>query len=485
MRPPFVAECSLDAETLLSALLTLASKKCVQILDSGGWRGTEARFLIAGFDPYEVIEAYGGDVRSLTNEGFTTHTGYDSVLTLLDERLDKYRSQRSTSPTLPVTGACIATFSYELAHRLERLRIPAPLSRAGVTEPDACLAFFNTLVVHDYSLRRTFIVSVDSREKLETTDETLHHAARRAVESEINGETRRGQARQTFTPPPQVTSNFSRAEYIAAVERIKEHIFAGNIYQANLTQRLTVELTPTLRPEEIFLRLRRHHPASFAAYIRRGSDTVISASPERFFRVDVGEPSQSSGRTIEAWPIKGTSPRGTNAEEDGRLRAALLRSEKDRAENIMIVDLLRNDLGRICTYGSVTATEICALQEHTTLFHLVSKVRGELRDRITAGDILRATFPCGSITGAPKIRAMEILSEIESDPRGLSMGAIGYFSFDGAMDFNVAIRTMTVRDNVARFNVGGGVVADSAPDAEYDESLLKARALLSALGVLP
>ena len=170
-----------------------------------------------------------------------------------------------------------------------------------------------------------------------------------------------------------------------------------------------------------------------------------------------------------------------SAAEDERLRRELQQSEKDRAENVMIVDLMRNDLGRVCRYGSVVVRELFTVQEHPTLFHLVSKVRGLLRENVGAGDLLRAAFPCGSITGAPKLRAMEIIDEVERAPRGLSMGAIGYFSFDGRMDLSVAIRTMVVRERMARFNVGGGIVADSDPALEYEESLIKARALLSAL----
>jgi para-aminobenzoate synthetase component 1 len=224
--------------------------------------------------------------------------------------------------------------------------------------------------------------------------------------------------------------------------------------------------------------LRSQHPASFAAFIRRRDDTIISASPERFLRVEVN----ATGRTVEAWPIKGTRERGRERKEDARLRAELSSSEKDRAENIMIVDLLRNDLGRVCRYGTVTVPELFTIQEHPTLFHLVSQVRGLLREDVTAGALLRAAFPCGSITGAPKLRAMEILYEMEPASRGLSMGALGYFSFDGRVDLSVAIRTMTVRDCMARFNVGGGIVADSQPEEEYEESLVKARALLRALG---
>lgn len=264
---------------------------------------------------------------------------------------------------------------------------------------------------------------------------------------------------------------------MAAVERTREHIYAGDIYQANVTQQFTCHLDPKSEPKDIFLRLRRWHPAPFAAFIRRSEDTVISASPERFLRVEAVD----GQRTVEAWPIKGTRARGADEEEDARLSAELQTSEKDRAENVMIVDLLRNDLGRVCRYGSVEVTALCQLEQHPTLFHLVSKVRGRLRDDVTVGELLRATFPCGSITGAPKIRAMEIIDEVETVRRGLSMGAIGYFSFDGALDLNVAIRTMVVRNGVARFNVGSGITAGSSLELEYEETLTKARALLSAL----
>ncbi|MDQ1557801.1 MAG: para-aminobenzoate synthetase component, partial [Pyrinomonadaceae bacterium] len=251
-------------------------------------------------------------------------------------------------------------------------------------------------------------------------------------------------------------------------------------YQANLTQQFTCPLAEGDTAERVFRRLRRAHPASFAAFLRRREDTVISASPERFLRVAPDE--RDGERRVEAWPIKGTRARGETAEEDARLKRELRHSAKDAAENVMIVDLLRNDLGRVCRYGTIEVGALCEVQEHPTLFHLVSKVRGLLRPEVSAGELLRATYPCGSITGAPKLRAMEIIDDCERAPRGLSMGALGYFSFDGRVDLSVAIRTLTLRDRLARFNVGGGIVAESDPEAEYLESLVKARALLGALG---
>jgi para-aminobenzoate synthetase component I len=285
--------------------------------------------------------------------------------------------------------------------------------------------------------------------------------------------------------PGGVSSNFTRAEYEQAVERVREHIRAGDIYQANLTQRIIAPPRADAAPAQVFRRLRTQHPAAFGAFLRQGARTIVSASPERFLRVwRLGEGEEGGdGRVVEAWPIKGTRRRGADHEEDARLRAELLASEKERAENVMIVDLMRNDLGRVCRYGSIGVAELCALQEHPTLFHLVSQVRGRLRAGVTASELLRAAFPCGSVTGAPKLRAMEILGGLERVPRGVSMGSIGYFSFGGAADLNVAIRTITFdAENSASFHVGGGVVADSSPAAEYDETLIKARALLRALG---
>ncbi len=475
-------------DLLLRALLQLDAGRRVQILDSGGSRAPEeARFLIAGFDPFEIIEARGSELRILRRDTEAERFVHGDVIVVLDDRLKSYYTLPSPLFDVPAMGACIATFSYELAHRLDRLRIDT--ARHIITEPDAVLAFYDTLVIHDYARGISQIVSRSGPRRLDETLDAINEAATRAAlalpgNADFSRPTvAEGDADFSRLPlavsGQSVASNFTRDEYIRAVERTKEHIAAGDIYQANLTQQIAVALDRDSTPESIFLRLRRDHPASFAAFIRRREDVVVSASPERFLRVEL----EAGGeRRVEAWPIKGTRARGVSVAEDERLRRELHESEKDRAENVMIVDLLRNDLGRVCRYGSIEVRELFTVQEHPTLFHLVSKVRGVLREDVGAGDLLRAAFPCGSITGAPKLRAMEIIDELESVPRGLSMGAIGYFSFDGRMDLSVAIRTMVVRKGLARFNVGGGIVADSDPVLEYEESLTKARALLRALG---
>ncbi len=274
-------------------------------------------------------------------------------------------------------------------------------------------------------------------------------------------------------PPSSITSNFTRAEYEAAVARIRDYIAAGDVYQVNLAQRFQGAYAGA--PLELYRRLRTRNPAPFGAYLALGDLTVASISPERFLRLD------AATRTAEARPIKGTRPRGDGPAEDAALAAALLTSPKDRAENVMIVDLLRNDLGRVCRPGSVVVSELYALESHPTVHHLVSTVTGVLADGTDAFDLLRAAFPGGSITGAPKIRAMEIIAELERAPRGVYCGAIGYLSVTGDMDMNIPIRTVTLQDGIASFHAGAGIVWDSDPAAEYDETLAKARALMDAL----
>ena len=282
-------------------------------------------------------------------------------------------------------------------------------------------------------------------------------------------------------PGPSASSEalqgFDKEHFIADIERIRTYIASGDIYQANLTQRFTARLAGFL-PEEIYARLAGDR-TPMRAFLKTPRATVISHSPERFFRV--------RGNRILASPIKGTLARSSNPAEDARGRQRLLASAKDRAENVMIVDLLRNDLGRICRYDSIDS-QLWEIQALPHLFHLVSHVKGELKPKAGPDEIIRALFPCGSITGAPKIRAMEILAEIERAPRGISMGAIGIImgapgSPEFEMDFNVAIRTITVRDQMAEFNVGSGIVHDSKPEAEYEEMLLKAQPLIEALGL--
>ena len=442
-------EVDLSADNLVSALLELSKSETVCLLDSCGVGHLGSHLMIAGIEPREVHEIRTDNPAE--------------VLAFLDEKL---------SGDL----AAIFTLSYDFGPKLEGIRSRLKAS----PEPDIYLSLFDALIVHDYDTKKTYLTGDESKSRL--------------IGGGLRTVTVPGAA--CVPKPSKYSSNCTKDAYIASVEEIKERIRRGDTYQTNLTQQLTVRLSKETTPQEIFRNLRRDHPAPFAAFITRKASTVVSASPERFFRVE--------GNRITTSPIKGTRPRGKTKAEDDALRNELLSSEKDIAENTMIVDLLRNDLGRVCEFGSVKVEKLCDLEEHPTLLHLVSTIGGELRKDITTADIIKALFPSGSITGAPKISTMRIIDELEAVPRGLSMGAIGIYipkvlssgfsrldarvksakvgTNNSILDLSVAIRTMTIRDNNAVFNVGGGIVIDSDAEKEYEESLLKAKALLDAIG---
>ncbi len=418
---------NLSADELVERLLNLPSELNLCLLDSCGVSHLNSHLLVAGISPIETVEI---------NENEAEET-----LIILNQKIS---AQEVSS---------ILTISYDFGLKLNSIK-----SRFGnAIEPDIFLALFDVLIIHDYDNNETYLKG--NAKKFEEIANLLLSA------NPYNFP-------QSYTNSS-VESNLSRSEYLSAIEKIQDLIRQGDTYQTNLTQQLTAILPQDLTHEKIFLSLRNHHPAPFSSFIRRNDDVVISASPERFLRVE--------GKIITTNPIKGTRPRGSNPEEDGQLQNELLVSEKDRAENIMIVDLLRNDIGRVCAFGSVEVEKLCELEKHPSLFHLVSTVSGKLRESISLSDILRATFPCGSITGAPKIRTMKIIDEIETAPRGLSMGAIGFIDFDKTIDLSVAIRTMVIRERLAIFNVGGGIVIDSDPQSEYEETLTKAKAILNAL----
>lgn len=266
--------------------------------------------------------------------------------------------------------------------------------------------------------------------------------------------------------------DFSREEYLAAVRRCKDYISVGDVYQVNLAQRFTAAVRDD--PREIYGRLQKQTPAAYGAYLDFGDFQIISNSPELFLRV---EPLPDRRRRVITRPIKGTRPRLPGMDIE------LRDSPKDQAELAMIVDLERNDLGRVCEIGSVKVIEPRIIETHPTVYHGVATIEGILREDVTVVDLLRATFPSGSVTGAPKIRAMQIIDELEPVRRGPYCGAIGYIAADGSMEFNVAIRTMIVKDGLVHIPVGGGIVADSDPEAEYEETLVKAKAMFAAVGV--
>jgi para-aminobenzoate synthetase component 1 len=364
---------------------------------------------------------------------------------------------------IPFTGGAIGAWSYDLRYRLERLPV------LGVTDldlPDAWIGLYETLYAFDHRAGRGYLVRAPRPGEPEAVTRKALRQLRRllaAPAAEVGC--------PSIGAASAVVSNLTRERYLAGVRRAQEYIAAGDIYQVNLSQRFSAQLAGS--PYHRYCRLRRASPAPFAAYLDGGDFQILSSSPERFLRV--------RGREVETRPIKGTRPRGQGAAADARLAAELLGSEKDRAELLMIVDLERNDLGRVCEYGSIRVPRLFELESHPTVHHLVATITGRLAIGQHALDLLRAAFPGGSITGAPKVRAMEIIEELEPVHRSFYTGAIGYVGFDGNAEWNIAIRTMVATAGGVTFAAGGGIVADSVPELEYDETLHKARAMRQAL----
>jgi para-aminobenzoate synthetase component 1 len=380
----------------------------------------------------------------------------------------------------PFRGGIAGLFGYGLGRAIEK--IPKP-HFDEFEVPDLAVGWYDWVVSFDHRDNRAWVVTTGFPESSPVQRWKAAAPRLRAVldrlqepyESEPLEIDRGASPRLSRQYPlpgfPGVTSNFDRSGYEAAVARAVEYIHAGDCFQVNLSQRLLAPLHE--HPLELYGRLRRLNPAPFAGYFDLGGFQVLSASPERFLRVEDGE--------VETRPIKGTRPRGRTPEEDAALVAELAASAKDRAENVMIVDLMRNDLGRVCEFGSVRVPRVCEVESFRFVHHLVSEVRGRLRPGCGPLDLLRAAFPGGSVTGAPKVRAMEIIAELEPTARGPYCGSLGFIGFDGAMDTNILIRTMTAGRGWLQFPVGGGIVADSDPRREYEETLHKAAGMLRAL----
>lgn len=354
------------------------------------------------------------------------------------------------------------------------------LARQGSDLPDLFFAFFDVVVGYDHHDDVTYVISTG----LPDSGSARIERAERRLTQVLNWIDASGVRRRPRPPSKKgapviavldpAYSALTKDEYVRMIRRAKAYIAAGDVYQVNLAQRFRLPFSKD--PAALFQVLKATNPAPFGAYIRGRGWSVISASPERFLSYD--------GRRVETRPIKGTRPRAALEERDQAFADELLTSVKDRAEHVMIVDVERNDLGRFCRHGSVRVPELMTLEAHPTVWHLVSSVVGEPVDPEGIVQGLRAAFPGGSITGAPKIRAMEIIDELEPVPRGVYTGSIGYLGVGGRVDFNVAIRTLTVGRGHVTFHVGGGVVADSDPEAEYQETLDKGLGIAKALAEL-
>jgi aminodeoxychorismate synthase component I len=345
------------------------------------------------------------------------------------------------------------------------------LGEDDIPVPDAMLLFCTSTIASDLLARRTWLITqafAATRPAAEAEAARAMASLARRIRERPSGS---GASDESQVPAASFEPRVSREVYMETVRQAREHILAGDLFEVCTAQRFAARWSGD--DQELYAALRAVNPAPFAAYLRLPGLSVLSASPERFLRLD------RSGRA-ETRPVKGTRPRGGNPEEDARIRRELETSPKDRAENAIIVDVSRNDLGRVCEFGTVRVPEERVVERHPFTFQMVSTVVGQLRRELGAVDLIRAAFPAGSMTGAPKIEAMKVIDSLEPVKRGVFSGSIGYLDFEGAMDLSVVIRTLVRRGDALSFHVGGAVVADSEPAAEYQETLDKARGLLRA-----
>jgi len=422
-------------------------------LADAGARVRQARWTLFGADPFEMFRGGEHDVAARFR-AFTAHVA---------------PPETTGAPAPPFIGGAVGYWAYDYGRRLERL---PSLARDDMRLPERVVGLYDVTGAHDHDTGRTWLFSSGLPAD---GDARATRARERLEQFRVLLETpERGVPAPASRSPRVATSTFTAAGYKRAVDDIREAIRRGDIFQANLSQRWTLPLRDAHKHAlALDAALREHTPSPFAATLLLGDHAVLSASPELFLR--------RRGSDVTTRPIKGTRPRSTDATRDAELAAELQASAKDRAENVMIVDVLRNDLGRVCETGSVSVPELCALEKFPQVWHLTSTVTGRLRAALDAFDLLHACFPGGSITGAPKIRAMELLEELEPVRRHLYTGAIGWVGWDGDADWNIAIRTAVATPTAIHWNAGGGITADSDPEAEYRESLDKGEGLRAAL----
>ena len=453
---PVYREIVADMETPVSAFLKINRGGNSFLLESveGGQR--LARYSFIGTEPYRNLTVKAKD--------------RNDPLDLIEEELHKYKVVPLEG--LPrFAGGAVGYLSYETVCRFEKL--PSP-EKDSLNIPEARFMFVDTMLVFDHVTHKIKVLSYvklnkDIEKGYQQAVDKIDNLVERLQQPYANKKTIRSKTNSTSSS--QLTSNFTRENFEAEVQKIKEYITAGEVIQVVLSQRLA---QPTnLPPFEIYRALRTINPSPYMFYLDYSDFQIVGASPEVLVRVEDG--------IVMTRPLAGTRPRGKTPEEDTALEKKLRNDEKERAEHIMLVDLGRNDIGRVSQPGTVAVSELMDVERYSHVMHLVTHVQGKLRPEMNAFDALRACFPAGTVSGAPKVRAMEIIAEKEPEKRGPYAGAAGYFSFSGNMDMAIAIRTMVVNKGVAYVQAGCGIVYDSVPEREYEESLNKARALLKAL----
>ncbi len=470
---PVCKEILADLLTPVSAFLKIAEHSDYAFLLESVEGGEQlARYSFLGKDPFLVLRAVDG--RAVLERQGETERLDEPFVVALRRLMSTYRSPYV--PGLPrFTGGAVGFFGYDAAPWFEPALDATWQARvaAGGAGPrdEAAFMLFDTVLAFDHVKHRILVIA-NARITPDEDLETLYQFACARIDF-LERELERHLS-HTSPPPAQavtVSSNTTREAFEAAVRAAKEHIAAGDVYQVVLSQRFDVATASD--PLSVYRALRYVNPSPYMFFLRLGGLSLVGASPEMLVRVE--------GRRVETHPIAGTRPRGRDEEEDLRLGEELKRDEKERAEHVMLVDLGRNDLGRVCEYGSVRVPAFMALERYSHVMHLVSRVEGRLaedRDRL---DALVSSFPAGTVSGAPKIRAMQIIADLEHDPRGVYAGAVGYLDFAGNLDCCITIRTIAMRDGRASVQAGAGIVADSNPAAEYQESCDKAGALIRAI----
>lgn len=434
-------------------------QKDVAFLDSS-LKNKLGQYSILGLCPY--LKLVKTDTEFTVNGQPSDEAFEEYVKQYLREHIDRNETN------LPLVSGAVGYFSYDYGRKKEGI---VSKDEKAVEIPDAILIFYDILVIEELRERKVWLIANgmtgDGRKRLDELENELAQIKKRcgADYAEVIRQETACQTEYAVMP------NFEKEEYMQAVDDMIHYIVEGDIYIANMTQQLRIQSRKS--PEQVFWTLRENNPSPFGAYFNYGDFQIVCASPERFLRMRKGH--------VETRPIKGTRKRGSTPKEDAALREELQNSEKDKSELLMIVDLERNDLSRVCVPGSVKVTELFSVEEYATVFHLVSNVEGDLREGKTVMDLIEAAFPGGSITGAPKYRAMEIIDELEHGRRNLYTGSIGYLTLDGDCDFNIVIRTALHRDGVYHLGVGGGITAESELEFEYEETLQKAKAILEAL----
>src|SRR5947209_87642 len=458
-----------DLRTPVSAFLGIAAAEPnAFILESVEGGEKIGRYTFVGARPYMVLRAHG--CRLTLERRNKKQTMEGSIFQTLNGLLTEHRP--AAVPGLPpFTGGAVGFFAHDAVRQLEKL---PQLAKDDLKVPDATFMFFNRLLAFDHVRHEIYIiVTADVREQ--SPEKAYEQALREIahIEKQLAVPLSRKQLAPAKPKPgkPRVTISSSKQNFLKTVKKIQEYITAGDVFQAVISLRL--ELEPGVPPFDIYRALRRVNPSPYMYFLRMGEMTVLGSSPEMLVRV--------TGRKLEYRPIAGTRKRGQDEADDLRLEQELLCDEKERAEHVMLVDLGRNDVGRVSEFGSVRVRDLMFVERYSHVMHLVSAVEGTLRKDLSAVDALAACFPAGTLTGAPKVRAMEIIEELEPIRRGIYGGSVLYADFAGNLDSCIAIRTMLVKGKKAYVQAGAGIVADSIPESEYQECLNKAQALVWAV----